>query len=339
MVRVLLALVAVVSLCGGCATGMRGMDYTNRGTMPTDVPFPYRKGVLAADFWEQAAKLEKPGDLNRNVYFAWPLPFASEKLDWSISADRQSAVLRKYSMITIGVPELYIPLFFGTSARYYKAGSLEPVGLTRRQYNLLWADSWTRGDTPGDVTLKAGGVPILWDSGTESGPTWHFDDYRKELSGRSEFTFTSIFSFVGPAWGTWSKEEPSPLGTDVTVTKAFFPAYLGKGGGMIAWSDYVSNTTRADGATIRTIGHGPVGGYPVYYDWERAFADGDKRALNMVLAGILWFEAKAENPARESATTWAGPLWGGFGKSTRRTGAGIEHRANIFWLPIKYKTE
>ncbi len=337
--RFLLVLV-LLPLVAGCATGIRGFDFQRVDTFPDDFPNPYRNGELPTGFWDDVDALPR-GPLARETYAAWPLPFVVQKYRLDVDPRRERATERRYSMITLGLPEAYIPLFFDTEARVWDRSRLAPIAEAERGYNLLW--SWGsndgREDLPGVPNFDVGGIPLFWDTGTESGPKWHFDDYERTTATTFDIEYTNLFSWLGPMWTENTTVEPGPLGETTTRAKVVTPAFLGKGPGLLVWSDYYIEQTKPDGTITERFGHGPVGGYATYHEWRREEPTGRTSKLQLILGGLLWFDSHEERPGEVGPRSNTGPLWAMFGKSQRPDGETLRKRVNFFWFPITYSVE
>lgn len=312
--RVLLLAILPVLLLSSCATGIPGFDFRNTNTFPEDFRYPYASGNLPGDFWQNVDALPGYGPHERTFYGSWPLPFIADKYHFSVSPDKQTATLRKYNMTGLGIPEVYLPLFFNTSKNVYTRGSTEPTGRASRYYHLFWSGSNMEGNPGEEPWFQAGGVPLFFDGGKEGGALWHFSDYEKELHTQFEDEYSTLIWWLGPAWTNRKTTKSYGIGDQTTETQAFVPLFAFKQLGIAVWSHYWTTTTHTDGTLINFNGHGP-------------------------LYGLLWFDYKRDNPAKAGPTRWTGPLWGMFGKSQKATEYEVQHRINFLFLPIPYKTE
>ncbi len=322
----------------GCATGIPGFDYQKESNIPRFVPVPYNGGTLPGDFWDQVDKVEDRGDLTRSFYASWPLPFFVNKYHMTIPADRQSMTFRTYNMSTLGLPEVYVPLFFNTKAVTYKRGELEPLNEAKRSYNLFWASSSEKGEGVDGLSFDAGGVPLFFDSGKESGPNWHFNDYEKDLKNQFAADFTNTVWWLGPAWIDMESTTYETEGEVNSKFKGFSPFFIFKWPGILLWTDYSSETSYSYGGTDSTIGHGPLAGYLTWFENFKTSATGKDTWTKLFLGGILWFENGHKYPEDFAKSNWSGPLWGMIGTSTKSDTDKVTYRFNFLWIPIPYKT-
>ncbi len=327
-------LTSAALMLGGCAAGLPGLDYQRIDTLPENTIAPSPGGTLQFDFWERAGGEEVEPRESR-IYMSWPLPVTFNKYYFDVSPDGTEARARAYSMTGLGIPFIYLPLFHSSEYHYYQAGQVEPTGSTTHYSMPFWSRSYTEGQHDYDVMFDSGGIPLLWESGRYAGPSWHVDEYQKELAEWNETTFTRLVWWLGPAWQHSITEAPTEdgLGYEETETRIFVPAKLGGLPGLILWSDYATTTTEPDGSMARRIGHGPVGGYLTWFELHRRGADATPSESNRryVLGGILWMDAVERDMDGQRVSATHGPLWGFMGWGRSREANNIR----IFWIPIK----
>ncbi len=321
-------------LVGGCAAGLPGLDYQRIDTTPDRIIAPSPGATLQPNFWELAAQ-EADEPRESRIYLSWPLPVTFNKYYFDISPDGTEARGRAYSMTGLGVPFIYLPLFYNTEYHYYHEGELEPRGSVKYDYTPFWANSRTTGWTDYDVVMKTGGIPLLWESGRVAGPKWHFDEYEKDLDTWKESSYTNILWWIGHSWEHTRTETPvrGQDGYRETETRQFKPFKLGGLLGRVLWSSYVTTDTEPDGSLVRRIGHGPLWGVPTWFEIHRRGPDASPAKSNRryVLAGILWVDEVERDTAGRRISATHGPLWGfmGWGRSRE------SNHIRVFWIPIK----
>lgn len=260
------------------------------------------------------------------------LPAISQKEWFGVAPGHQTAVKSDYSSIGLGVTYAYLPLQFSFSKYAYERGSAEPVGVIRRRYHPFWSWVEVEGNPGPELEVDAGGIPLLWESGSEKGWAWYFDDLVRDRMVYREFDFLTTLWWIGP--GRYRAKDTVELrGGEQYITEQdfVFPLLLGRAPGILLWSHYKESADHPDFSS-QTRGYGPLFGYPTYYQQTRENRQsGEMTSFRTILGGLLWYDAR-RGPSGEATVSEAhGPLWSLFGKGK----VDGQDAIYLFRIPIK----
>lgn len=239
----------------------------------------------------------------------WFLPIVSRKYRLEYNPDTHQMAASDYLMVGLGIPYAYLPIRFSFSRYVYDEDDASPVQQLERSYWPWWSDVYTSGDVIDD-TLEADlwGIPLLFEYGTEAGPSWYFSDTEDSFDTHMAFSFWTALWWIGPVWFDQVLTYEEDGVETVEKGKFFFPLFLGRAPGALLW---MSGWTEKESDTIgveRTTIHGPLLGYALY---NRVENETTRRHRTLILGGLGWMDARAD----AEAPRVVGPLWGFFGLS------------------------
>ena len=307
----------IVLISALCIVAAFTVGCSRTGTAPTladEVVLPRGGAPLSSEAARairtaanEAEELSAEGLVQERVF--WALPVVSRKFRVDHTPGSNDIVISDYSMIALGIPKMYLPIQFSFSRYEYPAHGGDPDWYLQRRYWPWW--SWVdQSEDPLMSTdvLEAdlGGIPLLYESGSERGPSWYFSDTETTFNTEQEFSFFTAAWWLGPLFFdqklTGENEEGNPRITDGYY---LFPLTLGLAPGALLWTS--TDRAETDGPRQYDVtAHGPLLGYLGYYrERDNAGEDAGSRRL-LWLGGALWYEAA--DPDRVGVV--AGPLWG-----------------------------
>ncbi|MCC5874698.1 MAG: hypothetical protein JJU11_00635 [Candidatus Sumerlaeia bacterium] len=268
---------------------------------------PLPDGMLeAARDWAAANPQEKMLHQEQSL---WALPIVSRKYRLEYDADTHQLAASDYLMAGIGIPYAYLPVRFSFSRYVYTEDGPSPAQQLERSYWPWWSDVYTSGDVVDD-TLEAElwGIPLLFEYGSEAGPSWYFSDTEDTFDTHMEFSFWTALWWLGPVWFDQVLTYEEDGVHTVEKGKFFFPLFLGRAPGallwMSGWSEKESDTIGIERTTI----HGPLLGYALY---NRTENETKMSHRTLILGGLGWMDSRAD----DASPRVVGPLWGMFGLS------------------------
>lgn len=268
---------------------------------------PLPEGLVeAARSWAEA----NPGEpVVHQEQSLWFLPIISKKYRLEYDPSREQVAVSDYLMVGIGIPMAYLPVRFWFSRYVYEDGGRDPVQSLERSYWPWWSDVTTEGEVIDD-TLEADlwGIPLLFESGSESGPSWYFSDTEDTFDTHMAFSFWTALWWIGPVWFDQVLTYEEEGVATIERGKFFFPLFLGRAPGALLWMSGWSEKESDVIGLERTTIHGPLLGYVLYNHRENE-RDGSHRTL--LLGGLVWYDAKKDDSSRRVI----GPLWGLLGLS------------------------
>lgn len=329
-----LALLIAAFLGAGCS--MRQVSQPLR-----DADLSYSGGELDPAVWEASDPERQDASIHEIKRTYWGLPSFSFKNWFQVGEDRQEARAARYSRFGLGVTYVDLPLEESYAEYYYERGSAEPVGSIHKRENPFWATAWTEGKTPDTMEASVSGIPLFYVSGHERADEWFLDDLTTTRVIHRDFRYWRTLWNLGPSSWRWNDTQELDAGLYESRTRYFFPLLLGRGPGVLIYSDYIEENSYPM-VDYTVTGHGPLWGYPLYF--RESYQQYDNRSkegpaltdvkFKLLGGGILWYSRKVseEGEPQEGAT---GPLWSLFG-SGYNDGEPVTY---IFRIPFRRGSE